>query len=145
MDQRKDDKNAIDKADEKDAKMMLVEIGRKMMRMMYKHWEDAEEEGSRSADIKDATAMKTESQEGVQEDTVEVDKDETDEEYMMKQDEALLNRENAPEVRIKSQRITNSRHSKNWRLRELMMLLILLMLQVDVVMARDNLGQGQVE
>jgi hypothetical protein len=66
-----------------------------------------------------------------------VDRDETD--------EAPFNRENAPEVRTKSQRKPNSRHSKNWRLRELMMMLMLLMLQVDVAMVWDNLGQGQVE
>jgi hypothetical protein len=60
---------------------------------------------------------------------------------MMKQDEALFNRENVPEVRMESQRKPNSQHSKNWRLKELMLLL----LQVDVVMARENLGQGQVE
>jgi hypothetical protein len=43
MDQRNDDKSAIDKTDEKDVKMMLVrkkirKMGRKMMRMMHKHW-----------------------------------------------------------------------------------------------------------
>ena len=63
----------------------------------------------------------------------------------MKQDEALFNRENNPEVRTESQRKPNSQHSKNWRLKELMLMLILLLLQVDVVMARDNLWQGQVE
>jgi hypothetical protein len=94
-------------------------------------------------DITDATGTKTEIQEGVLEDTVEVDKDETDEEYMMKQDEALFNRENVPDVRTDSQRKPNCQHSKNWRLEKLM--LMLLMLQVDVVMARDNLGQGQVD
>jgi hypothetical protein len=89
--------------------------------------------------------MKTEVQEGVREDTVEVDKDETDEEDMTKKDEALFNRENAPEVRTESQSKPNILQAKNWRLRELMMMLILLMLlmlQVDMVMMRDNLGQG---
>ena len=71
------------------------------------------------------------------EDTIEVD--------MMKQDEALFNRKIIPEVRMESHRKPNSQHSKNWRLKELMLMLILLLLQVDVVMARDNLGQGQVE
>ena len=90
--------------------------------------------------ITDAIGMKTETQEGVQDDTAEVDKNETD--------KALINRENAPEVRTETQRKPNNQHSKNWRLREIMMvlmLLMLLMLQVDVVMGRDNLGQGQVE
>jgi hypothetical protein len=50
-DQRVDEKRAIDKEDEEDGKMILVrkkirKIGRKMMRMMHKHLEDAEEEGS---------------------------------------------------------------------------------------------------
>jgi hypothetical protein len=45
-DQRDDEKRAIDKADEEDGKMILVrkkirKIGRKMMRMMHKHLEDA--------------------------------------------------------------------------------------------------------
>ena len=90
--------------------------------------------------ITNATGMKTENQEGVRDDTVEVDRDETD--------EAPFNGENAPEVRTEAKRKLNNRQSKNWRLRELMrmvMLIMLLMLQVDVVMARDNLGQGQLE
>jgi hypothetical protein len=100
----------------------------------------------------DATGMKTENKEGAWEDTVEVDKIETNEEDMTKQDKTLFNRENAPEGRTEVQRKPSRRHSKNWTLRELMtilmtmlMLLMLLMLQVDVVMARDSLGQGQVE
>jgi hypothetical protein len=67
-------------------------------------------------------------------------------------DKTLFNRENGPEGRTEAQRKPSSRHSKNWTLRELMtmlmtmvMLLMLLMLQVDVVTARDSLGQGQVE
>ena len=90
--------------------------------------------------ITNATGMKTENQEGVRDDTVEVDRDETD--------EAPFNGENAPEVRTEAKRKLNNRQSKNWRLRELMrmmMMRMLLMLQVDVVMARDSLGQGQVE
>jgi hypothetical protein len=43
-----------------------------------------------------AIRMKTETQEGVQDDTAEVDKNDTD--------EALFNRENAPEVRTETQR-----------------------------------------
>jgi hypothetical protein len=205
-------------ADEEEVKMILVrkkirKTGRKMMRMLHKHLEDAEEKGSRGSDAKsvpevemersedeaeeeaddddlgednrahfikgdgskddsedtadeemikqdeapknreiikkepasamvitDATGMKTEIKEGAREDTVEVDKDETNKEDMMKQDKALFNRENAHEVRTESQRKLNSRHSKSWTLRELMTLLMLLMLQVDVVTARDNLG-----
>jgi hypothetical protein len=90
--------------------------------------------------ITNATEMKTENQEGVRDDTVEVDRDETN--------EAPFNRENTPEVRTEAKRKLNNRQSKNWRLRELMrmmMMRMLLMLQVDVVMARDSLGQGQVE
>ena len=63
----------------------------------------------------------------------------------MKQDEALSSRENVPEVRMEFHKKHNSQFSKNWRLKELMIMLILLLLQVDMVMARDNLGQGQVE
>jgi hypothetical protein len=186
-----DGKKAIDKADEEDVKRMQMrkkirKMGRKIMRMMHKHWEDAEEEGSQEADekakdddlgkddrkhfikedgskddsedtadedvmkqdkvlknqeiikeelatvmdITEATEMKAETQGRVLEDTVEVDKD-----------EALFNRGNDPEIRMESKRILNSQHSKNWKLKELMLLL----LQVDMVMARDNLGQGQVE
>ena len=90
--------------------------------------------------ITNATGMKTENQEGVRDDTVEVDRDETD--------EAPFNGENTPEVRTEAKRKLNNRQSKNWRLRELMrmmMMRMLLMMQVDVVMARDSLGQGQVE
>ena len=50
-DQRDDEKRAIEKADEEDGKMILVrkkirKMGRKMMRMMHKHLEDAKEKGS---------------------------------------------------------------------------------------------------
>ena len=50
-DQRDDEKRAIDKADEEDGKMILVrkkirKMGRKMMRMMHKHLEDAKEKRS---------------------------------------------------------------------------------------------------
>ena len=114
-------------------------------------WEDDRKhfiKGDGSKDDSEDTANEDVNQDEVpknQEDTVEVDKDETDKGDMMKQDKALLNRENVPEVRMESQRKPNSQHSKNLRLKELMLILMLLLLQVDVVMARDNLGQGQVE
>jgi hypothetical protein len=89
-------------------------------------------------DITAATGIKTEIQEGVREDTVEMEKDETDEEDMVKQDEALFNREKVSEVRTESQRKPNSQHSKNWRLKGLM--LTLLLLQVKVVRERVNMS-----
>jgi hypothetical protein len=117
-----------------------------------KNRESIKKEPASATIFTDATGIKTETNDGAWEDTVEVDKNETNEEDMTKQDKTLFNRENAPEGRTEAQRKPSSRHSKNWTLRELMkmlmtmlMLLMLLMLQVDVVTARDCLGQGQVE
>jgi hypothetical protein len=57
-------------------------------------------------------------------DTAEVDKD------MVKQDKAFFNREEVPEARTGSTRKSSSRHPKNWRLKELILMLMLLHLQV---------------
>jgi type II secretory pathway component PulL len=102
---------------------------------VLKNQEISKEELASAVEITDAT--KAEIQEGVLEDTIEVDR--------MKQDEALFSRENVPEVRLESHRKPDSQLLKNWRLKELMIMLTLLLLQVDMVMARDNQGQGQVE
>jgi hypothetical protein len=64
-----------------------------------------DEETKEEAEAKvNATGIETENQEGVLEDTVKVDKDETDKEDMVKQDEALFNREEVPEARTESRR-----------------------------------------
>jgi hypothetical protein len=55
----------------------------------------------------------------------------------------MVKQEKVPEVRTESQRKSNGQLSKNRRLKELM--LMLLPLQVDVVMEKDNLRQGQVK
>jgi hypothetical protein len=55
----------------------------------------------------------------------------------VKQDKALYNREEVPEVRTESPRKSNSQHPKNWRLKELMLMLMLLLLQVGVVMKKE--------
>ena len=115
MDQKYDDKSATDKTGEKDAKEQVLPDDWDM-----KNEEISKKEPASAVIITDATGMKTEIQEGVRDDTAKVDKNETD--------EALFNRENAPEVRTESQRKPNNRHSKNWRLRELMMMLMLLLL-----------------
>jgi hypothetical protein len=54
------------------------------------------------------------------------------------QDEALFNREEVPEARTELPRKSNSQHQKNWRLEEPMLMLMLLLLQVGVVMKKDN-------
>ena len=77
-----------------------------------KNQEISKKELASAVDITDATGTKAEIQEGVPKDIIEVD--------MMKQDEALFNRENVPEVRMEPQRKPNSQHSKNWRLKKMM-------------------------
>jgi hypothetical protein len=95
-----------------------------------------DDETKEEAKAKVNAGIKTENQEGALEDTVEVDKDETDEEDMVKTDEVLFNREEVPEARTESRRKSSSQLSKNWRLKEMMMMLILLLLQGDVVMKK---------
>mgnify|MGYP007114468170 CR=1 FL=1 len=59
-----------------------------------KNRESIKKEPASATIITDATGMKTETKEGAWEDTVEVDKNETNEEDMTKQDKTLFNREN---------------------------------------------------
>jgi hypothetical protein len=89
--------------------------------------EDMDEEGLREHRVK------WEGFEDATEDTAEADKDGTNKEDTVKQDEALFNREGVPEARTQSPRKSNSQHPKNWRLK-----LMLLLLQVGVVMKKDN-------
>jgi hypothetical protein len=104
-----------------------------------KSWEGIKKELISGADITDDPGTKTggvlktkpdedkkEGFEDTTEDTFEVDKDETDEENMVEQDEALFNREEVPEARTESLRKSNSQHPENWRLKELMLMLLLL-------------------
>jgi hypothetical protein len=82
------------------------------------------EELATGADITNATAMETAIQEGAWEDTAEMNKDETDEEEVVKSGlinisahvapcKALFNGEKAPKVRTKSQRKPKSQLLKN--------------------------------
>ena len=79
---------------------------------------------------------KEEGFEDATEDTAEVDKD------MVKQDKTLFNREDVPEARTGSTRKSNSQHPKNWRLKELMLMLLLLQVgkhnEVAEVMKKNN-------
>jgi hypothetical protein len=59
-------------------------------------------------------------------DTAEVDKD------TVKQKKALFNREEVPEARTGVTRKSNSRHTKNWRLKELTPMLLLMLLHLQV-------------
>jgi hypothetical protein len=59
-------------------------------------------------------------------DTAEVDKD------MVKQDKAFFNREEVPETRTGSIRKFNSWHPENWRLKELILILMLMLLHLQV-------------
>jgi hypothetical protein len=59
-------------------------------------------------------------------DTAEVDKD------MVKQNKAFFNREEVPEARTGVTRKSNSRHTKNWRLKELTPMLLLMLLHLQV-------------
>jgi hypothetical protein len=104
--------------------------------------------------ITNATAMETEIQEGARGATAEMKKDETDKEDVVKSGlvnisalvapcKALFNGEKVPKVRTKSQRKPNSQLLKNWRLKGLMLTLILL-LQVNVVRERINMSAREV-
>ena len=80
---------------------------------------------------------KVEGFEATTKDTAEVDKD------TVKQNKAFFNREEVPEARTGVTRKSNSRHTKNWLLKELtpMLLLMLLHLQVgnhNEVMKKNN-------
>jgi hypothetical protein len=69
-------------------------------------------------------------------DTDEMDKD------MVKQDKALFNREKVPEARTESTGKANSQYPKNWRLKELMLMLLFLQVgnhnEVAEVMNKNN-------
>jgi hypothetical protein len=99
------------------------------------------EELATAADITSATA---EIQEGALEDTAEMNKDETDEEDVVKSWLVNISAPIAPcksffnveKVRTKSQRKPNSQLLKNWRLKGLMLMLLL---QVNVVRERINM------
>jgi hypothetical protein len=65
--QRDDEKKATDKSGEDEGKMILVrkkirKMGRKMIRMMHKHLEDAEKEESRGDDTKSVQEVETENE-----------------------------------------------------------------------------------
>ena len=69
-------------------------------------------------------------------DTDEMDKD------MVKQDKALFNREKVPEARTESTGKADSQYPKNWRLKELMLMLLFLQVgnhnEVAEVMKKNN-------
>jgi hypothetical protein len=98
----------------------------------FPHWEDVKEERSREEEAEekfdddDRGEYNREfinKEEGFEDTTAD-----TDEEDIVKEDEALFNREDVPEARTESPRKSNGQHSKTWRLKELMLMLILLLL-----------------